>query len=164
MKAGIVAFAFGAPDTLPSNRYIGEIACQKAVELGAPVFTQLDVPTTEMVYRHPIREVLGRPPSTFQISLGAMEWSLEHELDVIYIAAAPPHIFRVQKDIVHAMAEKRHKVEVRFLDEIFAKAAQIEWFCQHSTQPWTRTPEAWQRRERQIGWIPRWLYKHVAVR
>ena len=35
---GIVAFAFGVPDSIRSNRLIAEIASEKAWKFGAPVY------------------------------------------------------------------------------------------------------------------------------
>jgi hypothetical protein len=74
-EIGIVAFAFGVPNTILSNRRIAKIASEKAKELKTPVYTQLDVriePEIEVEYTD---EKPGNPPPTLRIARGAIRWA-----------------------------------------------------------------------------------------
>lgn len=63
MKTAVVAFGFGAPETILSNKRIAFIASQKARELNAPVYTQLDVRVLPRVKVEYIEEKPGNPPA-----------------------------------------------------------------------------------------------------
>lgn len=73
METGIVAFAFGAPGRILSNRLIAGIASRKARELGATVYTQFDVLVEPEIKVEYISENPGNPPPTLRIARGAVQ-------------------------------------------------------------------------------------------
>lgn len=157
---GIVAFAFGVPDTIRSNRRIAEIASQKAQQLKVPVYTQLDVriePGIEVEY---IDQELNNPPPTLRIARGAVRWAKRLGLGELWVSAAKPHRERCLRDLEQAVREAGMQIEIRAFKEI-RQFPEDEWFCPDSTQPHTRSREAWDKRERILRFMPFFLYKRV---
>lgn len=72
MKTGIVAFSFGAPDTIVANRQIAEIASKEARELKGRVYTQRDVCVGKDIQVEYTKEESGIPPPTLRIARGAV--------------------------------------------------------------------------------------------
>lgn len=75
MKTGIVAQAFGVPHAIHSNKIIAQIASQKARELSAPVYTQLDVLVEQGIDVEYTYEQPGNPPPTLRMARGAVQWA-----------------------------------------------------------------------------------------
>lgn len=158
---GIVAFAFGAPETIRSNQRIAQIASQKARELGAPVYTQLDIhvePGIEVEYTE---EKSGQPLPTLRIARGAVQWANQRGFKELWVVAAKPHLWRALRDVKQVVHEAGDWIEVRACKEI-EQYPEDSWFCPDSTQDRVRTREAWDKREKVFRLMPFFLYKLIA--
>lgn len=161
-KAGIVAFAFGAPHNIQSNRWIAEIASLKAREVRAPVYTQSDVCDVESGIRVEYTpEEPGSPPPTLRIARGAVAWAQQNQLTTLWVSAAKPHLWRCVRDLKYAICETKAQIVVRICKEI-DKYPERGWYCSDSTQPRVRSRKEWTRRECILEWMPMFLYKRVA--
>lgn len=162
-KVGIVAFAFGVPETITPNRLIGEIVVQQSKKLGgAAVFTQKDVLITDkdisVTY---VEERPGSPPPTLRIAREAIRWAVYKGITTLYIVAAKPHLWRCQRDLALAVEEARVKIKVRVCEEVKRYPENI-WFSEDSTQARTQSKENWEKRERWLKAMPVFLYKLIA--
>ena len=158
---GIVAFAFGVPETIRSNQCIAEMASRKALELSAPVYTQRDIrvePGIEVMYTE---EEPGNPPPTLRIARGAVRWAKKRGFVELWIVAAKPHLWRCLCDMKAAVREAGGGIVVRAFKEI-EQVPEDEWFCSDSTQERTQSREAWNKRERIVRLMPFCIYKRVA--
>lgn len=161
---GIVAFAFGMPATIQPNRRIAKIAAEKAHELNAPIYTQLDirVPLESGVQVEYIEgEKLGSPPSTLRIARGAIEWAKRNQITDLFIVAAKPHLRRVLRDIEKAARENKVRIKVHPSEEIEQYPAD-SWFSPDSIQKRTRSRKVWIIRECILNLMPFFLYKRIA--
>lgn len=170
-KAGVVAFAFGMPGTILSNRRIAEIATKKARELNAPVYTQLDVFVGKDVRVERIKQkCIDNPPSTLRIARGAVEWAKRNDITELWIVAAKPHLWRARRDVQEVVYEKEGITEFQFPDRMIRvygckeveQYSENSWFCSDSLQDKTCSREEWNKRESLIKLIPFFLYKLVA--
>jgi hypothetical protein len=160
-KAGIVAFAFGASDSILSNQRIADIARHKAKALNVRVYTQLDIqvgPGIEVEYT---TEEPGKPPPTLRIARGAIQWAKREGIAVLWVVAAKPHLRRCERDLREAVKEEEVKVAIRVCSGI-DKFSDEEWFCPDSTQSRTRSRKDWERRENILALLPFFVYKSVA--
>jgi hypothetical protein len=160
-KIGIVAFAFGVPKTIVSNQRIAQIASQKALELNAPVYTQLDVAVglgIEVTYTE---ETPGNPPPTLRIARGAVKWAMQYKIAELMIVAAKPQLWRALRDVKQAVREAKAQIEVRACEEI-EQYPEYFWFCPDSTQDRVQSREAWDKRERILKLMPFFVYKRIA--
>lgn len=160
-KTGIVAFAFGAPDTILSNRRIGEIASKKARELNGRVYTQLDIRVEDGISVEYTDEKLGNPPPTLRIARGAVQWAKRYGLTELWVVAAKPHLWRALRDVQQAVREDGARIEVHVCKEV-EQYSEDSWFCPDSTQDRVRSRKAWDKRERILKLLPFFLYKWVA--
>lgn len=160
-KTGIVAFAFGVPWTILSNRRIAQIASQKSRELKARVYTQLDVRVENDIVVDYTDEEPGNPPPTLRIARGAVQWAKRHGLTELWVVAAKLHLWRCKRDLTQTVREAGVQIAVRVCKEI-EQFPENEWFCQDSTQSRARSRKNWQNRERILKFIPFFIYKHVA--
>jgi hypothetical protein len=160
-KRGIVAFAFGVPETILSNRRIAEIASKNAREFNAPVYTQLDIDIEPGIQVEHTAEEPGNPPPTLRIARGAAQWAKLHGFAELWVIAAKPHLWRALRDIQQAVREGGTHIEVRVFDEI-EQYSEDSWFCLESTQSRVRSRRLWEKRERILKLIPFFLYKRVA--
>ena len=158
---GIVAFAFGAPDTISSNRRIAEIASKKAHELGAPVYTQLDVRVESGIQVEYIKEDFSKPPPTLRMARGVVQWAKRKGFTELWVVAAKPHLWRVIRDIQQAIREVKTRIKIHTCKEI-EQYTEDSWFCPNSTQDRTRSRDAWDKREKILKFTPFFIYKHVA--
>ncbi|MFA5051073.1 MAG: hypothetical protein WC499_03090 [Patescibacteria group bacterium] len=161
-KSGIVAFAFGTPFTISSNKEISRIASQKALELEVPVFTQLDIRVEPEVHVEYIGGEFNDPPPTLRIARAAVKWAKEKEIKNLLIVAAKPHLWRCKRDLVQAILEAEAKIEVWVCDEEINSYPEDSWFCPDSTQERVRSRKLWNKRERILNFLPFFLYKLVA--
>ncbi|MCI0557032.1 MAG: hypothetical protein MN733_00940 [Nitrososphaera sp.] len=160
--AGVVAFAFGVPDTIRSNRRIAEIASRKARELnGGSVYTQLDIRVEEGVQVEYTQEEPGNPPPTLCIARGAVQWAKRLGLTELWVVAAKPHLWRALRDVQQAVREDGARIEVRVCEEV-EQYPEDSWFCPDSTQDRVRSREAWDKRENILKLMPFFVYKRVA--
>ncbi|OGM97530.1 MAG: hypothetical protein A2735_02240 [Candidatus Yanofskybacteria bacterium RIFCSPHIGHO2_01_FULL_41_21] len=167
-KIGIVAFAFGKPSLIRSNRIIAGITAKKAMEDNAPIFTQEDIQFPEelnlsVTY---IKDKYGKPPSTLQIAKKAVKWAEANFFENLIVVAAGPHMWRCLRDIRRVAREEAGAWY--FGAEIYPHPGMCfykkeDWFCMDSTQPWTATEKEWQKRDWAIQFMPWWLYKRMAA-
>lgn len=158
---GIVAFAFGVPKTIISNQRIAQIASQKALELNAPVYTQLDIavgPGIEVKYTN---EEPGNPPPTLRIARGAAQWAKQQGFSELWIVAAKPQLWRALRDVEQAVREAGEKIEVYVCKEI-EQYPKDSWFCPNSTQDRVRSRKAWDKREKILKRLPFFVYRRIA--
>ena len=109
MKAGVVAFAFGANWDICSNLRIAEIAREKELRLrsnGASVsiFTQYDVCLEGADHAS---ENDHDPPPTLRIAREAIRWAKERGLKELWIVAAKPHLWRACRDMKASLRSRR---------------------------------------------------------
>ena len=161
MKIGILAFAFGAPETILSNRRIAHLTAKKAYELGAPVYTQLDIYVDNSIEVEFIKEQFGNPPSTLQIARGAVKWAMRKEIKKILIIAAKPHLWRCVRDVTGVIHEVGAQIEISICKEIM-QYPENDWFCVDSLQRRTQSKRNWERRENIIEFLPFFIYKFIA--
>jgi len=158
---GVIAFAFGVPETILSNRRIAEIASKKAREINGQVYAQLDIRVEEGIPVEYTKEEPGNPPPTLRIARGAVQWAKRHGLTELWVVAAKPHLWRALRDVQRAVREDGARIEVRVCKEV-EQYPEDSWFCPYSTQDRVRSREAWDKRERILKLMPFWLYKLVA--
>lgn len=163
-RRGIVAFAFGVPDTIRSNRSIAFVATFKARQLNAPIYTQADVKIFDpsvLVFHTP--EEPNSPPPTLRIARGAVSWAKhpDNRLTELWVVAAKPHLWRAERDLRQAVREAGGGIIVRICEEI-KQYPERDWFCSDSTQERTQSQKAWDGRERVLKVMPFFIYKRVA--
>ncbi len=161
VKAGVVAFAFGAPANIRSNVRLAEIATKKACELDAAIFTQRDVWIVLGTEVEHADEQSGNPPPTLRIARGAVRWAMTMGISELFVAAAEPHLQRCLRDLRYAVQEAGLSIPVWPCKVIYSYLEE-EWFCLDSTQKRTQSKEAWEKRERILRCMPMFLYKIVA--
>lgn len=161
MKAGVLPFAFGVPETILSNRRIAQIASQKARELGAPVYTQLDIHIDDGIEVEFTEEQPGNPPPTLRFARGAVEWARRKNLTNLWIVAAKPHLWRCVRDLDRAIRESDAQIKIYVCEKI-EQYPEDEWFCADSTQKRTQSRKNWEGRERIIKRMPFFVYKLIA--
>ena len=160
-ESGIIAFAFGAPDNILSNRIISGIASKKARKLNSHIYTQLDVRIEDGVPTERIRERSGKPPSTLRFAREAVNWAEQEGIEKLWVVAAKPHLWRALRDVREAVREAGMFTKVLPCKEI-GQYPEDSWFCQDSSQKRTRSSKAWDRRERILKCMPWFLYKLIA--
>lgn len=158
---GIVAFAFGAPESIDSNRIIATIAFQKALELKAPLYTQIDVSVGKEIDVEFIEEPFDNPITTLRIARGAVLWARKRELNQLLVIAAKPILPRCIRDLKGAIDEVQVKIEVSICGDIKEYEENV-WFCSNSEEIWTQSKKNWQRREWLINLIPFPIYRLIA--
>ena len=158
---GVVAFAFGVPETILPNRRIAEIASKKAQELNSRVYTQLDIRVEDGIPVEYTEEEPGNRPPTLRIARGAVQWAKRHELTELWVVAAKPHLWRALRDVQQAVREAGARIEVRVCKEI-EQYPEDSWFCPDSTQDRVRSREAGDKRESIVKLMPFFVYKRVA--
>jgi len=162
MPAAVVAFAFGTPNTLRSNRCIAQIASETAASLRIPVYTQHDVvPLASDVEVELTEEKYPERVPTLRIARGAIAWAQVREIDVLWLCAAGPHIARCRRDLRYAIKERRTAIEVRITPGLTSCPADF-WFCSDSTQVDTRSRVVWQLRDTILMNSPMRLYSLIA--
>lgn len=161
MKPGIVAFAFGTPATIFSNRRLAEIATGWAKELEAPVYTQRDISLGGDVEFEYAEETF-EPPPTLRMAREAVHWAVTRGIGELYVVAATPHRDRCLRDL--RVAADEAGVEIGIFGCLPTPEEYVEdaWFCLDSADPSTRSARAWWRRERVVRLMPLSLYKRVA--
>lgn len=160
-RIGIVAFAFGAPDSILSNLRIAKIAGNKARGFEEPVYTQLDVRVAADIVVYYTDEKEGYPPPTLRIARGAVSWAMRFNITEFWIACAKPHLKRCKRDLKYAIREAGARITVWECEDI-DQFPEDEWYCPDSTQPRVRSRKDWRRRERIVELMPMFIYKRVA--
>lgn len=158
---GIIAFAFGVPNTISSNQRISQIASRKAREMNALVYTQLDVLIEHGIEVEYINEQPGNPPSTLQIARAAIQWAQQRKLNKLWIVAAKPHLWRALRDVKKAVREAKGTIEVYVCSEDIEQYSEDSWFCPDSTQRRVQSKKAWRKREMILRLLPFFLYYRI---
>jgi hypothetical protein len=162
MSACVLAFAFGTPNALRSNRYIAELASQKARSLGAPIYTQQDVlPVEAGVQIELAQEQYPLRVPTLRIARGAVAWAMARQIEVIWLCAAKPHLARCLRDLGYALSERNARIEVRPILDSCDRSDDF-WFCPESTQLDTRYRSLWRIRDTILLHMPMRLYSFIA--
>lgn len=153
---GIVAFAFGMPRNLPSNRKIAILARAQMRNRGAIVYTQQVVPLNADQHTT-IPEELAGTPSTLHIAQGAATWARELGLVEVIIICAGPHAWRCRRDMKEAL--NHEKINATIL--VNPSGGPSPCFYKESEQWWTRTAWQWNVREIFLRCLPFWLYAKI---
>jgi len=162
-RRGIVAFSFGRPKTIRSNRAIAQLARERALLTGAHVFTQKDVPIDPdirfggLVFANQIYETI--PPSTLDVSIQATRWIDRNKIDTLEVVAAGPHMWRAHRDMCEVLYDHKPKVTI-------TKVAVVDddsWFCADSLQWFTRSRKLWELRERLLRKFPFPIYEAIVT-
>ncbi|MFH0712583.1 MAG: hypothetical protein V2A55_01900 [Candidatus Jorgensenbacteria bacterium] len=165
-NAGIVAFAFGAPADIPSNRCLARIAEKASRTFDAPIFTQRDIRFLPgAVDAEYVEEDLDHPPPTLRIARSAVDWVIRRKIGDLFVVAATPHLDRCLRDTKVAVAERGSAGEgitVFPVDPDAFGEGDGPWFCPESAQPRTRSSKAWWRREGVVRRMPPHIYRLVA--
>jgi len=162
MNSAVVAFAFGVPNTLRSNRRIAEMASDKAKNLGVPVYTQLEVVPLERGVETVLTEEL--PPNrvpTLRIARGAVKWAQQGNVNEFWLCAATPHLPRCRRDLSYAIQEANARITVRIVEDTRCHPDEF-WFCPESSQPDTRKQLLWAVRDGILMHLPMRLYSAIA--
>ncbi len=159
-NSGVVAFGFGVPSSIVSNREIAIIAGWKARELNAPVFTQLDVQVALGIGVTFVTEKPGSPPPTLVIAREAVQWAKQRKINMLWISAASPHLWRCIRDLDYAIKEAKAQININICPGI-SNVRYTNWFCPDSTQKRTQSHDAWQKREKILRKMPMWMYRLV---
>lgn len=163
MKTGIVAFAFGVPWSISSNRNIANISEELARKFNAAIFTQRDIKiSSEIVNITYTTEKPENPPSTLRMAHEAIHWAQKNGLEALYIVSAWPHMWRCKRDLEHARKEAGSGVRIYFREEEVCKIRYVDWFCPNSTQERTQSEKKWNKREKILKLMPFWLYELIA--
>ena len=162
MENLVIAFAFGVPSTLPSNKAIAAIANVVATTCECQIFTQsdagLDSPNVILAI-----EEEGAPPPTLRIAREAAVHILQHDVGTIWIVAARPHLWRCIRDTKAALqALNQSSVQIKVPWKLLNEYNMRTWLCLESNQPRTRSWWNWWSREVILMLIPFWLYQLVA--
>jgi len=165
-KIGIIAFAFGVPSSIPSNRTITHIAgLESYYGFCVPVYTQRDIQICQDKFGvgriEYTKEKPGNPPPILRIARGAIQWAKERELSSLVIVAAAPHLWRALRDTKYAVREAGLQIKV-LPSELIQKHSKNFWFCSESTQKRTTSWWQWWSREIIVKLMPFWLYKRIA--
>jgi len=158
LRTGVVALAFGTPYSIYSNRLISSLASDIARESACGVFTQKEVEFDPDIS---VFRIDGDEVPTLRIAREAINWASEHGMDTLYVVAAEPHLWRVFRDLGAARREMGVDVTIEVCDEVYQEPKE-SWFCDDSTQRWTKTQKAWNRRERILKLMPFFIYKRIA--
>ena len=161
-QALIVAFAFGKPYSILSNRRIAEIAIKKAKELDAEIFTQYDVLIKADLEFQYIDKINKEVPTTLGLARKAVEYAVKEKYKNIWVAAALPHLSRCMRDMWCVIHELKVVGLNVFVCEGSEQYPENEWYCVDSEQKHTRSKEEWELREDLIKEIPLCFYKLVA--
>ncbi len=164
-KSGVVGFAFGKPRSIPANNCISMIVCKKARELNAPTFVQFDIlildPQIKTFYA---KEYAHQTPTTYEVASQAIDWAIVHNIEKLWIVAAPCRFTRCLRDITYIAEQKKAKIKFRICQEIYHKTYSDDWFCKRSRQWWTRNKITFWLRELPLLLIPIHFYKKLTNR
>lgn len=162
-RMGVVAFAFGRPETVKSNQRLAEMASVRAVDCKGPVFTQRDIVANKRFNVKDVEQVYepGEPPPTLRIAREAVKWAERRDLNFLWVVAAKPHLWRCLRDLRAACKEARKDIRIESCPEI-EHTWERDWFCPNSTQARSRSPWKWYQRELILKAMPFFIYKRIA--
>ncbi len=158
-RLGIVAFAFGTPYNLESNKEIAFFALKEAKKWGVPIYTQIDIyitPTPKVCVYYK-SQIMGSTPSTLQVAKGAAEWIKKFGLNEIWVVGAPCHMSRCLRDLRYVAKTE----DLRILIKHCKPKKSERWFSSKSLQWWTRSSLQWWLREATLRLIPVKIYEKI---
>lgn len=165
MQVGIVAFAFGAPETLWSNGRIAAETWEASRDYQAPIFTQSDVlikvPPKGSEGLEYIVQRKRRKPSTLEIARWAAYRAKQKGIDHLLVVAAFPHLERCLRDLRFAVDELGGGIRVVPYKGVYAYAPAL-WFRRDSLQWRTRYGWRWNATERLLMDLPMAVYVRIA--
>ena len=161
-KAAVVAFGFGVPHAVASNREIARLAGEWAGKVRGPVYTQLDVQLPRGIDFVPTPEDPGHPPPTLRIARNAVRWAQRQGIEDLLVVAARPHLQRARRDVLEAVREQRAEITVYDCYQDVAGTSVDFWFSPYSRQWRGRWWIYWNVRDWILLHMPLWLYKWVA--
>jgi len=160
--AAVVAFAFGTPNTLRSNRHIAALASAKALALRAPIYTQHDVlPVAAGIEIELTVELPPERVPTLRIARGAVAFARRRGIATLWLCAATPHLPRCRRDLSFAIREAAGEITLREVEDPERHADDF-WFCADSTQADTRSASLWRVRDAVLMHMPMRLYASIA--
>lgn len=160
----VAAFAFGAPHTVKSNRWIAEFSLRESRRRNqAPIFTQTDIQFPEQIEVEVkyLSEEPGNPPPTLRIARWVTREAVRRGARRIVVVAAKPHLRRCIRDMEMAIREAGTRIQVVGSEEI-QFIQEDDWFDPNGTQPRAASKKTWSRRERIVMLLPFFVYKCVA--
>jgi hypothetical protein len=162
-KAGVLAFAFGVPYNIWPNQTIATIAARKALELGAPVFTQQDIQFNPSwgIEADYCSETPGNPPPTLRIAREAMLWANSLGLKEVWVVGARPHLHRIIRDINYLIKYTNTSIKFRLCEETLLYWPE-EYYAKNSIQPRVTSARAWWPRELILLAMPMFVYRRIA--
>ncbi len=168
-----IIFAWGIykdDEILSPNTFLSLIACKESkywLEIGHryPIYTQRDITIPTEQYNGGVEYIeqasLNKPPSSYAIAAGAVEWMIENGYEKADIYAAPPHMKRCLRDMENAARERNLNISLfpsRRLSEL-----ELAWFSKESKQLRTQWRIVWIIRETMLRIMPWWLYKKITA-
>lgn len=167
----ILAFAFGNPHWLKSNKVIAKRAVNLARIFNADIFTQKDILIDKGVARHycimyaenkAIRQEDDYQEylSTFDIIERFARCAKKEKWEKVWVVAAPQHIGRCLRDLEKTLKKENLKIEI-LIDSV-DDYDKNTWYSEESTQWRTRSPLLWWLREIPLRIMPWRLYKKIA--
>jgi len=149
-KIGIVAFAFGPPDSIEPNQTLSIITTKKARELNARVYAQKDIKiTAKGVKVDYVKQNNKKALSTLQVAEKTVEWIKKNNITNLYVMAAKPHLWRCKRDIGEILEREKINITIHTCFELIFKE---NWFYD------IRDEKEWIKREKIIKKMPFWLY------
>lgn len=169
-KMLIIVQAFGVPHSIWANELLAQIALRKISELGDSeiyIYTQLDIQFRDKDIEgvkkvERINERPGKPPSTFRIVRGAVDYAIKNKIGEIYLVCAGRlHGWRCGRDLVEVVKEMNCSADIHFCQEslIYPKSS---WVSADSTQVRTQSLLKWYSWEIPLRIMPFWMYKIIA--
>ncbi len=160
-KNGIVAFAFGIPGSITSNRTISAIASKVAKEHQAPIFTQKGLINVDQGLEVEfVKEKITNPAATLDIARQAVTWAIQRGIQELWIVAALPHMWRCVRDLDFAVREAQASIIIRIASEV-SQYASHTWFCTDSEQTFHRDSKRWERSDHILRIMPMWIYVYL---
>lgn len=147
MKKILIALAFGSPESITPNRFLGVVAGEKIRGGEFILFKQKDVPISPNLQGIDIFPSKGRDLSGLQIIEGARDFLEGRGIsyEEVFILAVPQHIRRCMRDARKVFKDRA--VSVVAADLRLSPSWQRKFYCSTSTQWWTRGPVQWWVRE-----------------
>lgn len=165
-RSAVVAFAFDSNPATPANGLIATIALEKAAQIGSrEIFAQPFVPILRFAGAAAIKleqtsEGRDNPLAIILVARQAIRWARLNQIQVLWISAAKPSMWRCRRDLMVAAREAGYVVEIKACEEAFT--AEMGWFFPQADQQRVRSWSRWALRELIIWLMPFWLYDRLS--
>lgn len=150
----MVVFAFGVPETLRSNRLIGEIVSDMVRESRMPVFAQTIIPLEEGIDVARVSEKPGAYASTLGVAMQAVSWARGRGLRQLSVVAADVHLSRCVRDLSWAASKMGQTITIQTF------GVHVGWQSA-SSQVHVRAPHWWCPREWFLLHLPMGVYRRI---